>query len=71
MKMPFVSAASPKMQTTFSSAPFCHAPRHAERGGKRSARVARAIAIVRLSLRSAKPLGRPSAEWCESGFCGR
>ena len=46
-EMPLVNAASPKMQTTFSSVPLLVARRrHAERGGKRRARVARAVAIV-------------------------
>ena len=71
-EMPFVSAASPKMQTTFSSVPlFVARRRHAERGGKRRARVARAVAIVRAfrAQREAVQAVR-SAGWCGSGSCG-
>ena len=46
-EMPFVNAASPKMQTTFSSLPrWSRAARHAERGGQRRAGVARAVTIM-------------------------
>ena len=58
-EMPLVSAASPKMRTTFSSSRFCRAPQPCRGPRKAPCPRTRAVTIVRASLRNAKPF-RPS-----------